>query len=1126
MIRKVGQKVLAGVNPLVGFSVSRYVFAIGIFVGVVVFGLAAMRSLGVDLLPSTTIPVVTVSTSYSGASPASVDDEVTQVIESAVAQVPGVTTLSSSSGTGNSRVTLQLQDGTDQNSAANQVASLVSAAARQLPDGASSPSVRTFNPNSGAILEFGVSGGVAAQADVYDYVENQLVPNLQRVDGVADVSLTGGSRRTVAVQLDPDKLSAYGLNPQSVSSAISGSNVSSSIGTITRDGNSLTYTTNAKLTSLDDIANVLVDTAKGVRVSDVARIQDSTTVDGVTRVNGLPVVLVSIQQASGSNAVAVVDGVKALIAGTTLPGGYAVTYSNDTTGPIRASIESTTHELWITALVVALVTLLFLGRLNTAFTVIAAIPISLAAAPILYKLMGFTFNQVSLLALIVAIGIVVDDSIVVAENVERYRAMGYDRIQSVLRGASEVFSAVAAASLSLLAVLIPVSFMGGIIGEYVKQFALGLAAAVFMSWLEALLFLTVRMAYTPDAAPLTWRDVPRVLARGPEALRWGLGAARAWWFWVLAVVLGALLWTRLAPLWALAVLALPLVLVAARYLWGALLALAEALTGTLHGLTDRALVGVREAYARSLGGALRSSVAVLVLAVGFLVATVVLVGPRTQFTFTPSTDSGTLRAGLRLPSGLDLNTRNVLVNRLETYFLAQPAVQTVQASVTGSGTNLSITLKDKAERPPVAELTAQYQRALRGLFTDYPNVRANLFSGGGFRGQGNSLGITLVASNFDLLKTRAAAAVNVLEADAGVSSASSSLDNTTLENRFVPNQSQLAGAGLSAGTVASALQTYGSGSGGGNVELGGVTYPITVELEPQYLQDEQSLLSLPVYSPALASSVTVGQLGSIVQASAPTSVARTNRLYSLDLSVEPNPESGLTTAQLQERLVAALGAAGVTDNLVTVGSSDRNSAFGLGAQLGGVGLQAFALSMLLVYLVMGAQFNSFRYPLYLLLPVPFAVAGAFWMIFLTRSTLDIFGVLGFLLLIGLSAKNAIIYLEFVVEKLEELPLREALIEASRLRFRPIVMTTLTVLVISIPLLLSSGSGSEFGKSLSIVIVGGISISAIMTFYVVPAAFYLFERRRLARRAPEPGQPAVTAPVVSLPQGGGQAAPGA
>ncbi|WP_394649533.1 efflux RND transporter permease subunit, partial [uncultured Deinococcus sp.] len=415
MIRKVGQKVLGGVNPLVGFSVSRYVFAIGIFVGVVVFGLAAMRSLGVDLLPSTTIPVVTVSTSYSGASPASVDDEVTQVIESAVAQVPGVTTLSSSSGTGNSRVTLQLQDGTDQNSAANQVASLVSAAARQLPDGASSPSVRTFNPNSGAILEFGVSGGVAAQADVYDYVENQLVPNLQRVDGVADVSLTGGSQRTVAVQLDPDKLSAYGLNPQSVSSAISGSNVSSSIGTITRDGNSLTYTTNAKLTSLDDIANVLVDTAKGVRVSDVARIQDSTTVEGVTRVNGLPVVLVSIQQASGSNAVAVVDGVKALIAGTTLPGGYAVTYSNDTTGPIRASIESTTHELWITALVVALVTLLFLGRLNTAFTVIAAIPISLAAAPILYKLMGFTFNQVSLLALIVAIGIVVDDSIVVAE---------------------------------------------------------------------------------------------------------------------------------------------------------------------------------------------------------------------------------------------------------------------------------------------------------------------------------------------------------------------------------------------------------------------------------------------------------------------------------------------------------------------------------------------------------------------------------------------------------------------------------------------------------------------------------------------------------------------------------------
>ncbi|WP_291424640.1 efflux RND transporter permease subunit, partial [Deinococcus sp.] len=418
------------------------------------------------------------------------------------------------------------------------------------------------------------------------------------------------------------------------------------------------YTTNSKLTDLGQIANVIVDSTKGVRMSDVAQVRGSTTTTGVTRVNGLPVVLVSIQQTSGSNAVSVVDGVKAMIGQIKLPTGYKITYSNDTTGPIRASLDSTMHELWLTALVVALITLLFLGRLNTALTVIAAIPISLAAAPILYKLMGFTFNQVSLLALIVAIGIVVDDSIVVAENVERYRAMGFGRLQSVLRGASEVFSAVVAASLALLSVLIPVSFMGGIIGAFIKQFSLGLAAAVAMSFLEALLFLTVRMAYTPDAAPLGWRDLPATFAKLPQAVRWGVHSVKTWWFWVLALGLLAYLWNRSDNhLLAAAALLLPAALILLRYVWGIVLAFLEALTTTLHGVTDRILSALRDAYARSLDEALHFSPLVLIFSVLFLAATVLLVIPRTQFTFMPTTDSGTMRAGLRLPAGLDLTTR-------------------------------------------------------------------------------------------------------------------------------------------------------------------------------------------------------------------------------------------------------------------------------------------------------------------------------------------------------------------------------------------------------------------------------------------------------------------------------------
>jgi hydrophobic/amphiphilic exporter-1 (mainly G- bacteria), HAE1 family len=328
-VRALPQKIWDRVNPLVGFSVTRYVLAIGLFIGVIVFGVISTRALGVDLLPTVTIPVVSVNTTYTGASPESVDTQVTQVIESAVAQVSGVSGISSTSSSGRSRVTLNFETGTDQNSAVNQVASLVAGAARGLPSGASTPNVQSFNPNASAILEFGVTGGQASLNDVYDYAQNVLTPQLQRVGGVANVTLSGGSQRQVKVLLDANKLSAANLTPAQVSSAISGSSVNSSIGSITRGNDTLTYTTNSTLSSVADIGGVLVDSERGLIVSDLGEVQASATSDSYTRVNGLPVVLVSIQQTAGSNAVAVVDGVKALIAGTKLPTNYAVTFSND-----------------------------------------------------------------------------------------------------------------------------------------------------------------------------------------------------------------------------------------------------------------------------------------------------------------------------------------------------------------------------------------------------------------------------------------------------------------------------------------------------------------------------------------------------------------------------------------------------------------------------------------------------------------------------------------------------------------------------------------------------------------------------------------------------------------------------
>jgi HAE1 family hydrophobic/amphiphilic exporter-1 len=431
-LRDIEANVFNKVNPAVNFSITRYVLAIGIFVAVLVFGIISTFSLGVDLLPAVNIPVVLVVTNFPGATPSVVDQQVTQVIENVVSSLSGITEISSTSSIGVSRVAVNFDPSTDKTSDANQVSTLVAAAVRNLPAGINPPTIRTFDPNSQPIIQFGISGGAAGPADVSDYVLNTLTPNLQLVPGVANVGVDGAPARQFMVLLDPNKLQYFNLLPQQVVSAITASAINTPIGTIISQNNALTFTTQNVPTNLAQIAHTLVDPARGITVDDIGSVRDTPVDTNYARVNGTPVVLVSVQRTTDSNTVAVAKGVRTLMNNTVLPKGYSLTYSNDTTGPITASIDSTYHELILTALVVALIVLLFLGKLNTAISVIAAIPIALSAAPILYRFAGFSLNLVSLLALIIAIGIVVDDSIVVSENVERYRAMGFSLKDSVL----------------------------------------------------------------------------------------------------------------------------------------------------------------------------------------------------------------------------------------------------------------------------------------------------------------------------------------------------------------------------------------------------------------------------------------------------------------------------------------------------------------------------------------------------------------------------------------------------------------------------------------------------------------------------------------------------------------------
>jgi hydrophobic/amphiphilic exporter-1 (mainly G- bacteria), HAE1 family len=1105
-LRDLEATVFNRVNPAVNFSVRRYVLAIGIFVAIVVFGIVSLLGLGVDMLPSVNVPVVQVVTSFPGATPSVIDQQITQPIENLLSSLSGITGLSSTSSVGSSRVAINFDVTSDKNAVANQVASLVAGAVRRLPSGVNPPTVQTFDPNAQAILEFGISGGAASLTDVAQYVTNTMIPSLELVPGVANVTTNGAPTRQFQVLLDPSKLQYFNLVPSQVVSAISQAAVNSPIGSISGQSGTLTFSTQNVPADLTAVEHTLVDASRGIAVDDVGSVRDISVPSNIARVNGVPVILVSVQRTTDSNEVAVVDAVRAAIDKMSLPRGYSLTYSNDSSGPIKASVNATYHELFITALVVAIIVLLFLGKLNTALSVILAIPIALSASPILYRMSGFSLNLVSLLALIIAIGIVVDDSIVVSENVERYRKMGFGLKESVLKGASEVFSAIVAASLSLLSVLLPVSFIGGFIGRYLQQFSLGLAAAVAFSLFEAVLFLTVRLAYTPESKDVTWKDFAKSWIKLPQSFRWGftwfrkgfgvlLGLAAAVGTWVLTK----------KPLYLAAIVLYPVALSLVSYVLRIVYTFAQSLTTMLHGWTEAGLTWVRDAYTRGLSRLLGRSVVVLAVAVVFLVASAAVILPRLPFSFVPSTDSGYMSVNVRLPNGTPSNIANEDTARVEAWLRTRPEVVTVQTTV-GNGGQVTVQLTPVGTRPGVTQLSQVYRQALGALFRDQPSVQVSAFAGGGgfggFGGGGNSLQMSLVAADYSTLIASNNAIIRELQANPWVADVTSSLSQVNLENDFVPDESKLKGTGITPQQIAQALQTYTSGSQAANLVTGGLSYPITVQADPTVIAGGQSLLNLPIYSSALGTTIQVGQLGHFVMTQSPVSLSRDNRQYtgSLSLTLKPGAPTAL---ELQTQITDQLTKAGLVGGNVTLtAGGGRFGATNLASSLASSGPAIFLLALFLAYLVMAAQFNSWRYPVYLLLPVPIALVGALWLVYIIGGGLDIFGLMGMLMLIGLSAKNAILYLDFVVERIGRMPFKDALLEAAQLRFRPIVMTTLTVLVISFPLMLGRGQGSEFGQRMGIVMLGGILFSAVLTFFVVPTAFYLFERRRVQKQEEE------------------------
>ena len=1099
---------------LIRFFVDNYVLTISAFGALLLFGVVSIFSIGVDLLPPIEIPVVAVNSSYPGAGPEEVSSQVAEPIEGALTTLPGITSVTSLSMEGFTFVIAQFSAGTDVDEAAIDVSQRVNAIVGQLPDEASRPTVQKFDPDEEPILNIALMAPGVDLVTLQTYAEDVLQPQLQRVDGVADVSVVGPAEREVQVLLDTGSLSLYGLTPQAVAGAISAAAVNVPAGSVTLNGNRVLLTGRAAPESLAQVAGILIDSSRGLRVSDVATVRDaSSQVSSYVRLNGEPAVLIEVRKVSGSNSVAAANGIEEMIADFDLPPGYSATIVGDTTEFIEHSVNDTLVEMLLAALAVSLIVLMFVGRLGTVFAVVLAIPVSVAGTLVVFSLLDFTFNIVTLLAITVAIGLVVDDAIVVAENIDQYRERGLGLREAVLQGAGSVSTAVLAATLSLEAVFLPISFLPGIVGQFFSQFGITLAAAIAFSYLEAMFFLTVRLALSPDPLPPTWRDFSKTPRRLGDDLRWLVARSKQPLVWILMVAVAALLWSRLGAAYATLVLLAPVAILLVRYLGRLLVYLLGALSRSLYEGGDRLLRWLRRRYVSSLDFLLKRSRLVLVAAAAMFLSLFVIF-PRIGFNFVPQMDTGQLLATLELPNGTGLDRTNRLTNLVEQEMLAHPAVDLVQVAV-GSGsllgestsntTSFTLELVDGDERELNTEEVARaLQERAETVLADHPeaSVAVSNASDATMGGIDSGWTIALASRDLELLQARTEEAVRLLEASPQLRNVESDLAQTTLERVFVIDPARLVGTGLTNADVYGTLRAYNVGTQAGRLQGGGLDLPIVVQTPPAATASEAAILSLPVYAPALRASLPLGELGSFETRRAPGSITRLQQEFSSQISAAVEPGHSLSAVQADSREL--LVEAGILDDRVF---EQTEGVLDLLGDLTFYGPIAFALALLLNYLAIASQFNSFKYPLYLLLTIPLALVGAIWLFFVTGTSLDVISVLGVVMLVGLVTKNAILLLDAALALVREgSDLRGALLQAAEVRFRPIVMTTVTVIVISVPLLLGLGEGSELRYPLGLVILGGVTTSALLTFYVVPAAFWLFERRNYDRLARADGRP--------------------
>lgn len=1008
-------------------AIKRPILIIVLFSILTILGIFGYTHLKFDLFPDMNVPMVSISTSYPGASAADVATAVTKRIEDAVSGLDKVDTITSSSMEGRSRVSIQFNTGANIDFALQETQRKVNRILRSLPYGVDTPILSKVSLDDRPIMSVGFTGNLP-DTQFYQLVNDFIGPRLSNMAGVGQVNISGGRQREIKVNLNAKKMRLYGLSTPQIVKIIKNANLEYPAGIIPDDDGQYVVRLAGRFKSLDDLKNLIIGqsaTGGNVCLSDVGEIVDGKKdFHSFTRINGKDMISVRILKQSDANTVEVSKLVRAEL--VKLERQYRnidlkSQIVSDTATFIVNSADAVTEDLLLAILLVAIVMLTFLHSIRNSIIVMIAIPTSLVVTFIGMWALNFSMNIITLLALSLVIGILVDDAIVVLENIYRHLEQKEDQQTAALNGRNEIGFTALSITLVDVVVYLPLTLIVGIIGGMMKQFAIVIVISTLTS-----LFVSFTVT------PLLASRFSRLEKLTKESL---IGRFGIWFERIYTMVTNDYL---------------KFLRICLQNPWKVLLA-----------------------------AALLFILALSLVPFGFIGSE-----------FMPQADQGQLSVDIQLNPRTKLNQTNEMAQNVERMISKIPEVQTIYTNSESSyQASFDLNLLPKNQRTRSAD---EIGREIRGRLRGIPGIKVFVsqpsalpVGGGGWA----PIQIAVNGPNWEDVSQTAGRVREIVTKIPGTADVRLSSDNALPERRIQINRNKMAKLGLDMATVGEAIQMDLTGNTEAKYEdRDGVQYDINVILDQINRMHTSDLANLAVANRS-GQLIPLNQFATISRAMGPTSLQRRNRNYSISVSAQA---AGRTSGDIGNDIRDALSREkfppGVNTTFVGTLKNQADS-------FGSLWLALLA-AIVFVYLIMAALYNSFIYPFAVLFSIPLAVIGALLALALTKNSLAIFSIMGIIMQIGLVSKNAILLVDFTNKRRAEgLSIQDALIEAGRERLRPILMTTLTMIIGMLPLAISTASGSEFKNSMGWVLIGGLSCSMLMTLVVVPVVYTRIEHLR-------------------------------